>query len=399
MIKIHIKDIAKLSNPLNNFHIASNLQIGQEEEDFEEAFNQIFNKKVKYNDFQEDLHELDNQIYYLKGTDNYIEKKVENQLYPKNAFSNFEEAKNILKSEKIIINEKESRKKVKNEEYNNIKVNIFSVENNNSNEKKKMETNNNIITEMDKQNIFRVYSLNDFNLFHPGGNVEYFRQLKEELGDEIIKQMKEENKDNKTLDNLKKFKISKEKTKKYKKKVKEKRKRKEKPDDVRKKIKSRFLKTTKNRINHMLKTAKSKEFFDFLPQSFICNISKQKNKVIINMTFKELMSHKFFEDNNKNKNDNSDKKFLNKKRNPDEKKYNKNIKVLKYLEKNNEICRKSYFNVIGNMTFKEMFNEYLKSEEFEKEIEKLKTEQNNDNYIKDYILKAYSFINYFSKSL
>ena len=46
----------------------------------------------------------------------------------------------------------------------------------------------------------------------------------------------------------------------------------------------------------MLKIAKFKEFFDFLPQSFICNIYKQKNKPVINMTFKELMSQKFYED-------------------------------------------------------------------------------------------------------
>ncbi len=56
------------------------------------------------------------------------------------------------------------------------------------------------------------------------------------------------------------------------------------------------LKTIKNRINQMLKIAKFKGFFDFLPQSFICNISKQKNKPVINMTFKELMSQKFYED-------------------------------------------------------------------------------------------------------
>ena len=55
-----------------------------------------------------------------------------------------------------------------------------------------------------------------------------------------------------------------------------KKKRKYKSDDIRKKIKSRFLKATKNRINQMLKGAKSKYFFDFLPQCFICNISKQK---------------------------------------------------------------------------------------------------------------------------
>ena len=146
----------------------------------------------------------------------------------------------------------------------------------------------------------------------------------------------------------------------------------------------------------MLKSAKSKELFDFLPQCFICNISKQKNKMIMNMTFKELMSQNFGEDEIKK--DNGDKKLLQHKRGPDQKKYDNNVKVLKYLEKNEEISRKSYFNVIGKMTFREIFNEYLKSEEFEKEIEKLKTENNNDKYIKDYIIKSFSFVNYFASS-
>ena len=112
------------------------------------------------------------------------------------------------------------------------------------------------------------------------------------------------------------------------------------------------------------------------------------------MTFKELMSQKFFEEEEKKGKNKI--KYLQKKTSPDKKKYDNNVRVLKYLENNEEICKKSNFNVIGNMTFKELFREYLKSEEFEKEIEKLKEEQNNDNYIIEYIIKAYNFINYFS---
>ena len=114
------------------------------------------------------------------------------------------------------------------------------------------------------------------------------------------------------------------------------------------------------------------------------------------MTFKELILKKFFEEEDKKDNNTNNKKLLQRKTNPDKKKYDNNVKVLKYLEENDEICKKSNFNVIGNMTFKDLFKEYLKSEEFEKEIEKLKEEQNNDNYIKDYIIKAFNFINYFS---
>jgi hypothetical protein len=270
----------------------------------------------------------------------------------------------------------------------NKKNRSFTGDGNKNDDEKKNEANN-FSNEIDKQNKFRVYSLNDFNIFHPGGNVEYFMKIKEELNEEINNQLTEDNKSNK-------FKILKEKKKKQRKKVKEKKKRREKPDDIRKKIKSRFLKAIKNRMNQMLKSAKSKEFFDFLPQCFICNISKHANKSIINMKFKDLMSQKFFKDSNEEK-DFIKEIFMQKKTNPDKKKYDNNVKTLKYLDKNNEICRKSNFNVIGNMTVKELFKEYLKSEEFEKEVEKLKDEQNDDKYIKDYILKAYGFIRYFSK--
>ena len=52
--------------------------------------------------------------------------------------------------------------------------------------------------------------------------------------------------------------------------------RKFKPDDIRKKIKARFLKSLKNSINNKLQIANSKYLFDFLPQCFICCITKKE---------------------------------------------------------------------------------------------------------------------------
>ena len=51
--------------------------------------------------------------------------------------------------------------------------------------------------------------------------------------------------------------------------IKVKRKRKHKPDDIRKKIKARFLKALIYRMNEELKYANSEKYFDFLPQYFI----------------------------------------------------------------------------------------------------------------------------------
>ncbi len=366
------------------FKIEKNIPIGQEEEDFESAFNQIFSIKDIMKELQEEYHEMETKIYYLKKNENYIQKDGSPDIFQKINCIKEKKEKISSKEDIIDIDEEKNEKDIISQSINSKNTEIFI--NKTITESIKKNEENYLSGDTDKQNKFRVYSINDFNIFHPGGTVEFFKKIKEELNEEI----------NQNVEGSKssKFKILKEKKKKVRKKVKEKKKRKEKPDDIRKKIKTRFLKAIKNRMNQMLKISKSKEFFDFLPQCFICNISKQKNKSIINMKFKELMSYKFYEEENKT--DNNNKTMLQKKRSPDQKKYDNNVKVLKYLEKNYDICKKSNFNVIGNMTFREIFNEYLKSDEFEKEVEKLKTEQNNDKYIKDYMIKAYSFINYFS---
>lgn len=240
------------------------------------------------------------------------------------------------------------------------------------------------------KNKFKVYKMINFNVFHPGGNTEYYKKIR----DEMDNQNGDKNKNNMPVNKFNVFKNN----KKVKKKAKEKKKRKDKPDDIRKKIKARFLKITKNRINEMLKIAKSKEFFDFFPQSFISNISKKSNHGIIYMTFKEIISLNYLQFYNSNK-ETIDKTGLLKKKRADKKKYEKNKKVLSYLEKNEEICKISKFDVISEMTFAELFEEYLKSEEFEKEIENLKLEENSENYIKNYVKRADTFIEYFSQPI
>ena len=112
------------------------------------------------------------------------------------------------------------------------------------------------------------------------------------------------------------------------------------------------------------------------------------------MTFKEILTANFFEDDTSN--DNSNTTFTNKKRNPNKVKYDKNQEVLGYLEKNINIRKNSNFNVISKLTFRDIFKEYLKSEEFEKDILVLKNKNNSENYIKEYINKAESFLDYFS---
>ena len=362
-----------LNSQENYFHIVnnSNSLLGQEEDDFQKAFNQTFKKGRIINVVQDENQELDSELYFMKCTDSFIQKEnVEHIFLNEEDFKSKDDIQSI-----ILINsnpkEKESAEKNKVLE-SDVKGSDKEIKN--------IEINNNYSIEQEKFHKFRIYNSKDFVLFHPWKNIENLNQIEENL-------LKEEKKLNNN-----RFKISKVTSRKTKRKLKAKKKRKEKPDDIRKKIKSRFLKAIKIRINQLLKSAKSKLFFDYLPQCFICSISKEKNKPFINMTFKELFSQKFYEEDKKV--DKTGKEWQIK-RNRDKKKYDNNVKVLRYLEKNQDICIKSTFNIIGNITFKDMFNEYLKSEEFEKEIEKLKTENNTDNYINDYIIKAHKFVNYF----
>jgi hypothetical protein len=153
-------------------------------------------------------------------------------------------------------------------------------------------------------------------------------------------------------------------------------------DNIRKKIKSRFLKSLKNAINEKLKSAGSRYIFTLLPQKFVCNLSKKINRDVLNISLKELFSTNFCN--------------IKKEKKADIKKYNHNIFVLKYLENNKDICEKSKFNIIKNMKYTEIFHEYFISKEFEKDISSLIQQKESDKYIKDYIIKARNFINFFA---
>ncbi len=156
--------------------------------------------------------------------------------------------------------------------------------------------------------------------------------------------------------------------------------RKENSDNIRKKIKARFLKALKNAMNQRLKLAGSGKLFKFLPQAFICNVSKQKNKAVLNLSLKELFEKNLCEGEKPK----------------DLKNYYHNLSVLEYLEKNHDIGEKSNYNNFKNMKYYQIFNEYLKSKEFEMEIASLKQEKENDKYIKHYIIKANNFLNFFN---
>ena len=362
------------------------------DEEFEAAFNNIFreDEPVEDNQDQDDIGaEVVNECDY--GRTIFTKKEDSVQIYQ--LYNNLE-----------IIKDKESKEGSTNEKKGdyvgeNEKINFeIDIKEDKEDKVKELETNKNQkiepnnIDDEGKKNIFRTYNSQEYILFHPGGIVKYFKYINDEKKKEILKPKK---KKDKFAENKFKFNIYKNNKKQKNRKINEKKIRKDKPDNIRKKIKSRFLKILKNKINEKLKSAKSELFFENLPQCFISNISKNGNKFILDLTIKELLNKNFFEDDTSK--DNSEKTFIDKKRNPNKEKYEKNQKVLKYLESKSDIRKSSNFNVISRLTFREVFKEYLKSEEFENDILELKNKNNSDKYIKDYINKAYDFLDYFSK--
>jgi len=163
--------------------------------------------------------------------------------------------------------------------------------------------------------------------------------------------------------------------------------RKYKPDDIRKKIKSRFHKSIKNIINENLRRAGSKLFFSFLPQIFISTITRDKNNQVLNMTYREIIKKDFTSGID-------EKKYKNRK--SDLSKYQNNLRVLEYLDKNPDISENSGFDLISNMKYSKLLDEYFKSEEFEKDILKLHEENEEEEYIKQYIIKAKNYVSFFS---
>ena len=320
----------------------------------------------------------------------------------------------MKKSKDLPLNESEEENNNNNNDNNNInnKSNIDMEKNSTSikNFSSKDEFNNQIIqnnlrTEKvlscpDQDEIFNYEEKKElfkiFNLFTP-------REEKEIKYEHLIEEIE---------NNIKIFRITCETKRKYE------------VDDILKKIKARFLKAFKNAINRILKQVNSKKTIAFFPECFVSCISKEKNKEILDMTIKELMSTNFYEkyyNNNNNVDDDindieillnndddddiNDKEILlNKKRSRNLKNYQNNIELLEYLEKNEKIYKNSNFDVIENMTFRNAYEEFLESKEFEEDIINLiKTEKKKEKpedlkkYIKLYITNAYNFINYFDE--
>ena len=192
--------------------------------------------------------------------------------------------------------------------------------------------------------------------------------------------------------------------------------RKEKEDNIRKKIKTGFLKKLKEIINNSLKKAGSKHTFESFPQNFIADISKKTNFEVLNLKYEEIFDYTYQKIINEikielvqSKNKRNEvalkksrykrsevdiKKSREKRKEVALKKYYKNKKTLDYLNSNPVVSENSGWQKIRTMKYIDLLRVYFNSEEFEQSIYELYKKE-NQNYINQYIFFAKTYITYF----
>ena len=170
--------------------------------------------------------------------------------------------------------------------------------------------------------------------------------------------------------------------------------RKEKDDNIRKKIKSGFIKKLREIINNLLKKAGSKYTFESLPQIFIADISKKTNFEVMNLKYEEIFDYSYQQIINEIKIELVQSKNKSKRNEVALKKYYKNKKTLDYLNSNPVIRERSGWQKIRTMKYIDLLRAYFNSEEFEQSIYKL-YKKGNQNYINQYIFFSESFVTYF----
>ena len=165
-----------------------------------------------------------------------------------------------------------------------------------------------------------------------------------------------------------------------KKRFRDKRPRRENQDNIRRKIKRGFFNNALvKKLNDKLRSNGIIKYFEKFPRHFVNDVNKKKNKQILIMTLKEIFETKeLYSFKDKVTLDN----YL----------HNKNLFKYEEIKENEEL------NMIMNKTIGELYEEYINSDEFKiNEINRLKNNKMQDEYITKYISLAKNLIEFFSK--
>ena len=150
-------------------------------------------------------------------------------------------------------------------------------------------------------------------------------------------------------------------------------------DDIRIKIKRGFLNDAlKKKLNKALKIFGSRKYFENFPKQFASDPCKKRNKIILDMTLREIFEKKelYVKENKKG--------WAN---------YFHNLKVVQ----SDEIKGNREFQKILNKTFRQLYEEYINSDVFKiNEINRLIRKEMDDNYIQKYKMVAKHLISFFS---
>ena len=151
-----------------------------------------------------------------------------------------------------------------------------------------------------------------------------------------------------------------------------KRRRRDKKDNILQKIKRAFFNNyLYNRINNLLKIGKkSHKFFYRFSKKFIIDMVKKNNKKLLDMTLRQIIENESKEVNNHN------------------------LDVLSSLEEE----KNDKLEELLNSKYKDIFEAYINSKEFDNEIIQLKAKDMTDSYIKNYIYLSKNFVKFFEGS-
>ena len=176
------------------------------------------------------------------------------------------------------------------------------------------------------------------------------------------------------------------------------------PDNIRKKIKTDFRSTITSNLNKIL-SSENLPNFQNSPQIEISNVAKEENKKIFELTLKEMLIYKGFENTAKKKEKNKAKVKDEEKEEKEKKEMEKyvqcwehNKKTLEFIE-NLESKNKSLYqklNNILNKKMKDLYVEYLNSDEFQKSLKVLKEDGDYFDYIHKYYLVAQNVLDYYN---
>ena len=161
-----------------------------------------------------------------------------------------------------------------------------------------------------------------------------------------------------------------------------KKRRRNKEDDIRRMIGRRFFNDVLlNLINAILKKVGSINIFEKLQQDVIYYLVKKYNKKVLNMTLEDIfVTKELYNKNNLEK-------------------YNHNLKLINQIKSDDFIDIRESTQIVRilKMRYYDLFNEYLTSNEFIEEINRLKNNNKKfDNfYIEKYIYYSYHFIDNF----